>query len=289
MSSDVSVMRSRRQLLIGALGGIAATVAGAFGHPSSTIATDDQPLVVGQENTTTKATTLKNTTTVHTGLLVETLAASAIHGKSNGANGVEGEAGGENVAGVWGFSSEGFGTSGMSNGGTGVYGSSQSATGVYAFSASLSQPALVARGSSGGAGVFGFAGEGAPPTTPLDTGVYGLATGYAQRPATAAVGVHGRSTVGTGVHAQADAGGTALRVSGKAVFSRSGTITIGAGKSSVTKSVAGLTSSSLVFAVVRSGAAGVWVRKVSPGSGSFTVYLNKAVSSSTLLNWIVFN
>lgn len=289
MPADVTILRSRRQVLAAAIGGLAGAAAGALGRPSVAVATDGQPLVVGQNNTASETTVLRNTTTVAPGLIVETGAASAIHGKANGANGVEGEALGENVAGVWGFSSEGYGTSGMSNGGTGVYGSSQSATGVYAFSASWTKPALVARGSDGGAGVFGFAGVGAPPDAPLDTGVYGLATGYPTRQASAAVGVHGRSSVGTGVLAQADAGGTALRVVGKAVFSRSGTVTLAAGKSSITKSVAGLSSASLVFAVVRSGAGGVWVRKVAPTNGSFTVYLNKAVSSSTLVNWIAFN
>ena len=125
--------------------------------------------------------------------------------------------------------------------------------------------ALVSRAALSATGVFGFAAQDS-----------------------AAVGVHGRSTVGTGVRAQADVAGTALRVEGKATFSRSGVVTVAAGKSSATKSVVGLTSSSLVFAVIRTGDGQAFVRKVQPTAGSFTVYVNKVLSSTTTIAWIAF-
>lgn len=288
MALDPTIPRSRRTILAATAGGFAALLAHAFGGPRTVDATDGDPLVVGQENSATVATVLRNNSTNQPGFLVETQAASAIHGKASGGNGVEGEAGGVNAAGVWGSNPSGQGVAGMSISGSGVYGSSQAATGVYGFSASLDQPAILARGSSGGAGVFGFAGEGAPPAAPLDTGIYGLATGYSLRSPSQAVGVHGRATVGTGVRAQAGAGGTALRVDGKAVFSRSGVLTVRAGTSSRSLSVAGLTAGSHVFAVVRGGDGKAWVRKVRPGAGSFTVLLNKNASRATTVTWIAF-
>ena len=98
--------------------------------------------------------------------------------------------------------------------------------------------------------------------------------------------MHGRSSVGTGVLAQADQGGTALHVDGKATFSRSGVVSIAVGKSSISKSVAGLTSSSLVFAVVQTGDGQVWVRKVAPAAGKFTIYLNKTLGTATTIAWM---
>jgi hypothetical protein len=196
--------------------------------------------------------------------------------------GVKGES--DTRVGVYGRSDSGDAIYAETESGTGVVGSSSSGPGMLGASGSQTEPGVI--GWSAASGVFGASGGSValPTTPPVKTGVFG----YAAQDATA-TGVHGRSTVGTGVHAQADAGGTALRVTGKAAFSRSGSVTVSAGRSSTTKSLTGITSSSLVFAVVRSGDGGVWVRKVVPASGSFTVYLNKAVSSSTSVIWIAFN
>jgi hypothetical protein len=167
-----------------------------------------------------------------------------------------------------------------------VYGKSQSGVGVYASSASWGLPAIVGRGYGGAAGVLGYSGASDPvDTAPLDTGVYGYATGYEQRPAAEAIGVYGRATQGTAVYAHADPAGTALRVNGRASFSRSGLVSVSAGRTSVSKTVAGMTSSSLVFAVVKTGDGGAWVRKAATTTGKFTVYLNKAASTTTTVAW----
>lgn len=279
--------RSRRSVLVASLGGLAAVVAHAF-RPPSALASDGDPVIVGEEVSATDTTTIRNLTTSSGVFHVHSELGTAISGVGYGGNGVQGESGGVNGAGVWGYNPSGAGVAGESVSGNGVYGNATAGTGVYAHNSSLDQPAMLGWGSSGGAGVFGFAGQGVPPTAPLDTGIYGLATGYAQRPASAAVGVHGNATVGTGVLAQADAAGTALRVLGKATFSSSGVLTIAAGKGSASKSVSGLTSNSLVFAVVRTGGSGVWVRKVTPKAGGFTVYLNKAAGTTATITWIAF-
>jgi hypothetical protein len=72
-------------------------------------------------------------------------------------------------------------------------------------------------------------------------------------------------------------------------FSRSGKTKITAGHNKKTIALPGVTSSSLVFAVLRSNRSGRWVRAVVPGAGLFTVYLNTDVGSDSYLVWFVLN
>jgi hypothetical protein len=81
----------------------------------------------------------------------------------------------------------------------------------------------------------------------------------------------------------------ALDVRGKALFSRSGRSTLAAGQSAKKVNLTGVTWSSLVFAVLRSNRSGRYVRAVVPTTGSFTIYLNTAVTSSTYVVWFVLN
>ena len=41
------------------------------------------------------------------------------------------------------------------------------------------------------------------------------------------------------------------------------------------------------FAVLNSSRSGIYVRAVVPAAGKITIYLNKAVSSSTYVSWLV--
>jgi hypothetical protein len=84
-------------------------------------------------------------------------------------------------------------------------------------------------------------------------------------------GVHGFSGSGIGVAALSNSG-TALSVSGKAKFSRSGITTIAAGASSKTISLGGVTTSSMVLATAQQARA-VHVKAAVPGTGSFTIRL----------------
>ena len=119
-------------------------------------------------------------------------------------------------------------------------------------------------------------------------------------------GVAGQSTNGWGVWALSQKG-QALRVEGRAVFSRSGTATITYPKKSVTLTVPGpalagpvpgppATPASLVFAVLQTNLSGVYVRAAVPqiGTNQITVYLNKAPGSSSApktvtVAWFVAN
>ena len=81
----------------------------------------------------------------------------------------------------------------------------------------------------------------------------------------------------------------ALQVIGKVSFNRAGRKTISAGKSSLVVSMAGVTSTSKVLAVLNSNRSGRYVRAVVPSTGKFTIYLNSSVSSSTYVAYFVID
>ncbi len=211
------------------------------------------------------------------------------------------------------------GVAGWSPAGIGVQGSSDSGTGIEAFVGAGAPPAppttpTAVYGNAAGADPTGMWGQGGAASSGFSTGVYGegdtgvwgfggwgvfgasdaSGTGIyglsaASVPgAPAHTGVFGYSDSGFGVYAKAVTG-TALYVDGKARFSRSKKVTIGAGRSSLKVTLAGVTTSSLVFAVLHSNRSGVYVRAVVPASGSFTIYLNKAVTSTTYVAYFVVN
>jgi hypothetical protein len=147
-------------------------------------------------------------------------------------------------------------------------------TGVYGWSPTLADP------NGFGTGVWGDS---------EDVGVYG--SGSIGAWGDGFIGVRGDGGVGgIGVQAVASsATGIGLAVTGKVQFSRSGRETIAAGKSSFKKTLAGVTSGSRVFAVLHSNRSGRYVRAVVPTTGSFTIYLNTTVTSSTYVAWFVLN
>jgi hypothetical protein len=127
------------------------------------------------------------------------------------------------------------------------------------------------------------------------SGVYGntgSTTGY---------GVFGRNLANAGIAAlgapeaalwAAQIGAPlALRVEGKASFSRSGRVAVAAGKSYRDVSVPGqLSGTPLCFANLASYRAGVHVAAVRPNypsSGKMRIYLNKAVTSPIDVAWVV--
>lgn len=173
-----------------------------------------------------------------------------------------GEAGGDDPTGVWGQG--GFVASGFS---TGVYGEGD--TGVWGY---------------GGWGVFGASDA-------TGTGVYGLSGGSVPA-APAHTGVFGYSDSGYGVYAKA-ASGVALRVSGKAAFSRAGRARIAAGRSYVDVIVAGGLAGSPVglanLLTKRSGFYVAAVRPNYPSAGKMRIYLNKALGSATYVAYFVAN
>lgn len=196
--------------------------------------------------------------------------------------------------------------------GNGVEGTSVTGHGARGISSDTSDPAT----NTGNAGVVGVAGSiGDIPANIALTGVFGHsdpspAAGFAGAGVwgdsddlgvigTGGAGVLGdgffgvigaaASAAGVGVLATVDVtGARALRVEGRAEFTRSGRATIPAGQSKRTVALGGCTSSTLVLAVLSANRSGRYVRAVVPGSGSFTIYLNSTVSSATGVTWIAF-
>ena len=157
-------------------------------------------------------------------------------------------------------------------------------TGVYGFAQADATDGL-------GSGVWGDS---------LDTGVVG--SGFTGVFGIGTIGVWGDGAGGPGVLADSasatvpavlargtTATGLGLQVVGKVKFSRSGRVTIGAGKSSITVNLTGTTSSSRVFAVLHSNRSGRYVRAVVPTTGKFTIYLNTTVTSSTYVAYFVLD
>jgi hypothetical protein len=198
---DPVTPRSRRAVLAGAIGGVAAAAASSLIRPSTVSATDHSPLVVGEANTATLQTTLTNSTVGATTLSAVTAATgsgTAILGKSSAGRGITGStqtgiaarvAAGADGVGVWATSATGIALRASSGG---------QAANISNTSASL--PSLVSQSVGGTVGVVGLGGSFTPAAYPDGVGVLG------DNPAATGVGVWGRSTNGTAILGDADTG-----------------------------------------------------------------------------------
>jgi len=252
--TDVSVPRSRRALLAAAAGGAAALAASAA-LPLTTLAADGGPVVLG---------TAANDATTTTGIANTPPNIDAFTAAAAGT---------------------GFGLTGSSTGGAGIVGWSISAspyltpadgayTGIYGWAPAGTVDGPVGVGVLGQSDDWGVFGNGT-------VGVYGYGTfGVVGESASTAAGVTAYARSATDL---------ALDVVGKVRFSRSGRSSVAAGQSTKTVSLAGVSSSSRIFAVLHSNRSSRWVRAVVPATGSFKIYLNGTVSSSTYVAWFVLN
>jgi hypothetical protein len=276
---------------------LAVTLVALAGTPGA-VATQGQPVIAGGDNSETRHTQLHHTGGYPgicawggggTGLVV--CGNYGIAGLGTGAPGVygagnrEGVRGASSGTGVVGTGDQtgvagrasGVGVDGV--GATGVHGSGDNGlhgNGRY--------NGVLAQGSENGVfaegGTFGVFAEA------NDYGVFARAPFH---------GVFGEATAagGAGVDAAASGGGTALRVTGKAQFSRSGATTV-AGTSAAPKNSVrvnlGLTAKSMITATLQRYVPGVFVVASVPNvaGGFFTIYLNKAVTTSVgPIAWIV--
>jgi hypothetical protein len=258
--TESATLRTRRSLLAAAAGSAAALAATAAA-PSAIFAVDPNDLVLNQDNPTTTETGVTQTTDDLVGFRASTTNGIGLKGVSTSL-----AAYGHQAIGVM-----------------GVYG-----TGVEP----PTPPNRV--------GVFGFASD-SDATDGLPTGVVGHGM----------EGVRGRG--GVGVRGEGDEVGVfaatsdtaetsaialwsyatsikhrALKVEGRAEFTRSGRSYVATGASSRTVYLTGVTSSSLVFAVLSTSRSGIFVRAVMPATGRFVVALNAKVPGTTYFSWIVF-
>ena len=269
-------------------------------------ATDGQPLILGQDNTASSATRLivggacppasfdTSCTTFSTSGI--DVSGGAIRVVSNPFS--EALIGGGGPA-VLGFRDAGPGVEGRSPTGTGVLGDSSLGMGVVGEADKLAGVSGTG-GAEGVVGTYGPASPGShclPRQFPLAcSGVLGIAPsdGDGVR-GTSVNGIGVRALAsgsgGTGVLASSGSDGTALQVDGKAKFSRSGSVTIPAGSSSLTRTGIALDSQSLVLATLQQNRSGLWIQSAVPNAsgGSFTVFLNHATNTDTVVAWFVVN
>jgi hypothetical protein len=258
----------------------------ALARPAPAAAATGDPLILGVDNTETNGTVIRNSTDGVSGLICDVTGnGSALAAHSDSGFGVVGES--ESNAGVGGASTNGTGVVGVS--GSDVVGVSIGLAphGVHGITSSASGAGVLGENDSDGNGVYGHANNSSA------SGVYGLndGTGFglAGR-AISGTGVLGDSADGVGVWASSQ-NATALNVTGKAHFSRSGKLAIAAGGTSATKTGLVLSSASLVLVTPQNDVPGVAVRSAVPdvAAGSFTVHLAKAVSENVHIGWFVVN
>ena len=154
--------------------------------------------------------------------------------------------------------------------------------GIALAATSTSGLAAVSGNNTSGMGVSGesLTDAGVQGQSDTGAGVYGSAG--------AGAGVHGSANTGTGVIADSTYG-TALQVIGRSRFSRSGRKAIAAGHSSVKVPMLGVTTSSYVVATLQTHRTGVYVAAAVPAAGSLTIYLNRAVTATTYVGFLVIN
>jgi hypothetical protein len=151
MAIDTTAPRSRRALLVGAAGGLAALAAQALGRPLPARAANGDPVLLGKSNLGTDVTYIVNTSSGD----IETLVVlkengTAMRGSTTSGIGVEGSSG--VGRGVHGFSRDNYGVHGVSSNTYGVFGESPSS---YAVVGQSESSAGVAGFTASGIGVIG--------------------------------------------------------------------------------------------------------------------------------------
>jgi hypothetical protein len=252
MATDPAAPRTRRALLAAAAGSAAALAASAA-LPLTAAAADPNDVVKGQDNASTAETGITQSTNgvVAFRATNQTSGAAALVAAAGDTSDIASDT---SFTGAYGWSE----ADSLNGFGAGFWGDSPD-TGVV------------------GTGSVGVLGLGA-------AGVWGIGGG--------GPGVIGDSEVSTqpGVLARGStASGLALQVSGKVKFNRSGRTLMSSGTSTKTISLAGVTATSKVFAVLATSESGRYVRAVVPDTGKFKVYLNRSLSSSAKIGWFVLD
>jgi len=271
MLLDATAPRTRRAILAAALGAAAATVASALGRPLPVTAANGDYVRVGDSFTGSGPTTLTNTVTDPGSILV----ADAIRGVSTIGSGVYGRSTSNN--GVYGRSTSGCGVLGVSSASAGVTGTSTDSLGIIGATQNGTKGGILGMSIGDGTGLAGHTYSGSPggeiPDAPAKTGVYGAA----------------HQAGGVGGYFTCASDGTALKVVGKATFDRAGRLKIAAGRSEAIKTLAGVTTSSVVVATMQTHRTGNYVAAVVPHAGYFTIHLGKALTANTYVSYFVLN
>jgi hypothetical protein len=284
MAVDTFVPHSRRAVLGGAVGAIAAVASQAIGGPQRAMANGEPMAVGGDYQDATTTTKLVNTMNAETGLWAKSEQESGVAGSGSGQAIIGWSA--SNI-GIHGRSTSYLGVYGQSDSNSGVYGSSESTSGVRGWSRST-------------VGVYGISGSGYPTSIGLRVGVYGW--GPATTGLVPSYGVIGKSAsaLGTGVLGSCDAGvgvsaasktGFALYAAGRVQFKTSGTGSIAAGSASeiVTPGVP-IADGTRILVTLHGDAGGSTVlKRVSrnTAAGTFKVILTAASANPCAFSWFL--
>ena len=283
--------RSRRSLLAAAAGGAAALAVNAA-LPASVVRATSGTMEYGADNVADAATTLSTAAGLD-GAAVMSFTNSAAAAGSDGVRGVS------------------------TGGATDVDLTTHGGSGVRAEGTSFGQGVYAVSGSAAGVatdthltGVYGYAahsddlqwsGSGVWGDSP-DTGVFG--SGYYGVYGAGGFGVYGftqAGKTGVGVYGDGDVAGTGLYgysgsgyglvVEGRfRLANKSGKFSVAKGRSSYAKTgLVGVTSSSIVIAVLQNVPSGTWIRAAVPGSGKITIYFNRTLPSTAVVGWMVLN
>jgi len=300
MSDGNAQFATRRSLLAATVGAVVAWVAAAAGRVPAVRAGVDGDVVLGANNVAAGVTTVQNASSDALVGRGGSAAHSGVWGdNTSGGYGVSGSTSSATTAGVWGSNAgTGIGVRGTAAaGGIGVRGAVDSGTGVVGVATSgigvrgdsQTTDAILGTSNAGAhSGVWGNNTGGGYGVSGSTNGAAVVVAGVWGSNGGAGAGVRGSSATGAGVRAES-VSGHALEVVGKAHFSRSGKVTIAAGKKSIKVTLAGVTSSSMVFANLAKNVSGRSVAAVVPASGSFTIYGNANLVASAAVAWFVLD
>lgn len=314
MEIDGRAPKTRRALLAAGVGGLGAFAAQSLIRPATVaaVANGNVQLGVGSADTDNDATAETRVNGTTDGQIafsaVQNGSGVGLYGYSNSGRAVQAIGGGSGTA-LWGQTTTGSGVVATTTDSTpstfldpshrtGVIGTmgdttgeaaNTDETGVYGYAdASPSSSGVVGHSHQGwgviGAGAVGVLGVGTwgvlGDVGVTSIGVYGN-VGAAEAPIVAGgIGVLARAQTTSQV---------ALKVLGKAQFSRSGRTSIAPGSSTKTITMAGVTTSSYIIATLQTNRSGIYVRAVVPAAGTFKIYLNTTVPGTTYIGYLVIN
>lgn len=267
MSLDSTPARSRRAVLAAAAGAVAATAVAAVATPLPVLGAGDdgQIIHVGDSFFDVRSTTTLENSQTNQDVFVATTSGSG--------------------TGLFAHSGTGYGVQGDSGTKAGVEGTSSTGNGVQGETTSATASGVYGQNLYQGYGVAGRSTAG-----PLVNGA-GAAAVLGDNTANG-IGVWARSAHGVALLADpANPDAIALKAQGVTQFKRSGTLTIVAGKSSVQKTGIRVDAGTLVLATLQQNRSGVWIQAAVPNAtgDSFSITLNKAVSSSIKVGWFLVN
>jgi hypothetical protein len=234
------------------------------------------------------------------GVFARSHSGEAVYGRSGGTDssaaqsptGIHGVTDSSADSAVWG-ENLGAVANGAGQGGNGVYGSTDStgASGVYGHNAGTGFG--VAGRAESGVGTLGDSTNGTGILASSENGTGLSATTTNGTALSASTGIS-TATAASLINTE---GGIALSVTGKALFNRSGSVSITYPAKSATVAVpGGLSASALVLAIMQNAVSGIYVASAVPNTstGKATINLNKAPGSGTApktakVAWFVVN